>query len=82
LSFSSDCRTLASASDDKTIKLWQLEGEAEPIILSGHKDKVLSVAFSPEKQQLASGGADQTIRVWDLVLVQPDLDKSPIRVSD
>ena len=34
--------------------------------LKGHRDRVLSVAFSPDGQTLASGSADNTIILWDV----------------
>ena len=58
---------LASGSDDRTIRLWDLSQTKEkPKVLKGHNFWVGSVAFSPDGQQLASGSYDKTIRLWDL----------------
>jgi WD40 repeat protein len=35
------------------------------LILEGHTDTVLSVAFSPDGQSVVSGSGDNTVRVWD-----------------
>ena len=35
------------------------------INLKGHRDEVLSVAFSPNGARVASGSADNTVRIWD-----------------
>uniref|UniRef100_UPI0030D7EAD5 hypothetical protein n=1 Tax=Nostoc sp. 106C TaxID=1932667 RepID=UPI0030D7EAD5 len=64
--FSNDGQKLASASDDKTIKIWDITTGKAITTLSGHSSAVKSVAFSNDGQKLASGSADKTIKIWDL----------------
>jgi len=65
LSFSPDNHTLASASQDRTARLWDLNGMLPSYkILVGHGDEVLKVAFSPNGQLLASASRDDTIKLW------------------
>ena len=65
VSFSKDGQTLATASQDKTAKLWSLDGR-ELQTLRGHTDTVTRVRFSPEDQSVVSTSADDTIRFWSL----------------
>ena len=65
LTFSRDGRRLASASWDRTIKLWDVTSAEEALTLPGHTSWVFSVAFSPDGQRLASASGDKTIRIWD-----------------
>ncbi|MEG4581915.1 AAA-like domain-containing protein [Microcoleus sp. MON1_C5] len=58
-----DGQTIASASKDKTIKLWSTDGKLLRT-LTGHKDEVVSVAFSPDSQTIASASNDKTIKLW------------------
>ena len=66
VAFSPDGRTLASASLDHTIKLWDVANGRELRTLEGHTDQVTSVAFSPDGKTLASGSNDTTIKLWDV----------------
>ncbi|MCC5645883.1 serine/threonine protein kinase [Nostoc sp. CHAB 5824] len=66
VAFSPDGTTLGSASDDQTIKLWNLASREEIRTLEGHSDWIWTVAFSPDSKTLASGSADKTIKLWNL----------------
>ncbi|MEG4208005.1 AAA-like domain-containing protein, partial [Microcoleus sp. Pol7_A1] len=71
LAFSPDGLTLASASNDHTIKLWHLESQKPIATLTGHSNPVWSVAFSPDGLTLASASSDHTIKLWHLESQKP-----------
>ena len=64
IAWSPDGEMLASASEDRTIHLWDSETGQVRHQLSGHADWVYSVAWSPDSKRLASGGADSRVLIW------------------
>jgi WD40 repeat protein len=65
LRFSPDGRRLATASDDRTIKVWDMTTGREVITLLGHTGGLRVLAFSGDGHRIISGGVDATARVWD-----------------
>lgn len=55
---------LASGSWDKTVRIWDPAGRAEPVVLTGHTGGVTALAVLDDGR-LASGSVDKTVRIWD-----------------
>jgi WD40 repeat protein len=65
VAFSPDGATLAVASDDRTVRLWDVRTRsALGPPLRGHQDAISAVAFSPDGATLATASNDRTVRLW------------------
>ncbi|MGH3810866.1 MAG: NACHT and WD repeat domain-containing protein [Pseudonocardiaceae bacterium] len=65
VAWSPDGQRLATASSDRTARIWDPTSGSEIAALHGHTDRVWSVAWSPDKQRLATASGDRTVRIWD-----------------
>jgi WD40 repeat protein len=63
--FSPDGKRLASASWDRTVKVWEAQTGQEQLTLLGHTGPVFGVCFNPDGQRLASASGDETVKVWE-----------------
>jgi WD domain, G-beta repeat len=61
-----DGRLAVSSSDDKTLKVWDLETGRELRTLEGHSSVVESVVVTPDGRRVVSASHDKTLKVWDL----------------
>ncbi|MEN3040676.1 MAG: LysM peptidoglycan-binding domain-containing protein [Bacteroidia bacterium] len=64
--FSPDGSKLATASWDKTIRIWDIQSKSSREVLRGHTHIVEKVFFSQDLRYLVSFSEDFSARVWDL----------------
>ncbi|MBE7381919.1 MAG: TIR domain-containing protein [Leptolyngbya sp. SIO1E4] len=69
-SFSPDGRQVMTASEDGTLRLWDVEtGDSTPLV--GHADRVLQASFSPDGTQVMTASGDGTVLLWDAQTGKP-----------
>ena len=65
VAFSPGGKRVATASSDKTAKIWDAATGQGIVTLRGHSASVESVVFSPDGKRVATGSLDNTAKIWD-----------------
>jgi WD40 repeat protein len=62
---SADGSLIVSASDDTTLKVWEVQTGRESLTLQGHTAGVNGCAISADGRLIVSASSDKTLKVWD-----------------
>ena len=66
LAYAPDGRTLASASEDETVKLWEVATGRLIRTFKGPAGNINSVAISPDGKHLLAGSGDRSVWLWEM----------------
>lgn len=70
LAFSLDGTQVATGSDDRSIRVWELQSGQLRKLLNEHQKGVTALEFGPDGTTLISGDAEGAVILWDLVTGQ------------
>jgi WD40 repeat protein len=56
---------LASASEDRTVRIWDAATGKLNRCFRGHSQRVTSLAFHPDNRRIVSASGDGTIKIWE-----------------
>ncbi|KAJ3091470.1 hypothetical protein HK102_000416 [Quaeritorhiza haematococci] len=84
IAWSPDGNTLATASSDGLLKLWDWHWSQCLCVIQAHSDAILSLDWHPSGSKIVTGSADGTVRIWspDAIRMQVQLRRSTGSVDD
>jgi WD40 repeat protein/TPR repeat protein len=63
--YSPDGTRIATASTDKTVRIWDARTGAQLAAISGHQSNIFSVGYSRDGSRIVTASSDKTARIWD-----------------
>ncbi|BAY98624.1 WD-40 repeat protein [Tolypothrix tenuis PCC 7101] len=66
VTFTQDGKRIISASEDKTLIVWDWENNNKLLTLEAHTDSVNTITLTPDGKHIISGSSDKTLKVWNL----------------
>ena len=66
IDFSPNEKYFVTASDDKSIRIWDIKSKLCTDVLNGHIESVNYIDFSPNGKYIVSASDDKSIRIWDI----------------
>ncbi len=65
VAYSPDGEFVASASWDRTVRVWNARTKQNVLTINAHEDRVWSLAYSPNGEWIAAAGPDGTVKIWN-----------------
>jgi len=63
--YAPDSARIVTASEDKTVRIWDARTGVQLAVLFGHRDSVNAAAYSPDGSRIVTSSDDKTARIWD-----------------
>lgn len=84
LLFNENYKELISAHGfaNNQLTIWKYPSMTKQIDLTGHTQRVLQLAMSPDKSTVMSAGADETLRLWNCFAPDPATKKKATKTND
>ena len=65
IAFSPDSQSLASTSNDQTVRIWNVKTGQNTNTMEAHLNGGLAVVYTPDGKQIASAGKDGKVKLWN-----------------